>query len=41
MIFPVAELVSFLSQGMTLVPGDIIITGTPPGVGAARDRRSG
>jgi 2-keto-4-pentenoate hydratase/2-oxohepta-3-ene-1,7-dioic acid hydratase in catechol pathway len=37
MIFPVAELVSFLSQGMTLEPGDIIITGTPPGVGMARD----
>ncbi|MCA1688359.1 MAG: fumarylacetoacetate hydrolase family protein [Actinobacteria bacterium] len=37
MIFPVAELVSFLSQGMTLEPGDIVITGTPPGVGMARD----
>ncbi len=37
MIFSVAELVSFLSQGMTLVPGDVIVTGTPPGVGAARD----
>ncbi|HEY6674949.1 MAG TPA: fumarylacetoacetate hydrolase family protein [Rubrobacteraceae bacterium] len=37
MIFPVAELVSFLSQGMTLEPGDVIITGTPPGVGMARD----
>jgi 2-keto-4-pentenoate hydratase/2-oxohepta-3-ene-1,7-dioic acid hydratase in catechol pathway len=37
MIFPVAELVSFLSQGMTLDPGDIIITGTPPGVGMARE----
>ena len=37
MIFSVAELVSFLSQGMTLVPGDVIITGTPPGVGVARD----
>jgi len=37
MIFPVAELVAFLSTGMTLVPGDIIITGTPPGVGMARD----
>ena len=37
MIFPVAELVSFLSQGMTLVPGDVIVTGTPPGVGSARD----
>ncbi|MGI9048828.1 MAG: fumarylacetoacetate hydrolase family protein [Rubrobacteraceae bacterium] len=37
MIFPVSELVSFLSKGMTLEPGDIIITGTPPGVGMARD----
>ena len=37
MIFSVAELVSFLSQGMTLVPGDVIMTGTPPGVGSARD----
>ncbi len=37
MIFPVAELIAFLSSGMTLVPGDIIVTGTPPGVGAARD----
>jgi 2,4-diketo-3-deoxy-L-fuconate hydrolase len=37
MIFSVAQLVSFLSQGMTLVPGDIIVTGTPPGVGSARD----
>ena len=37
MIFPVAELVSFLSKGMTLVPGDVIVTGTPPGVGMARD----
>jgi 2,4-didehydro-3-deoxy-L-rhamnonate hydrolase len=37
MIFSVAELVSFLSQAMTLVPGDVIVTGTPPGVGSARD----
>jgi 2-keto-4-pentenoate hydratase/2-oxohepta-3-ene-1,7-dioic acid hydratase in catechol pathway len=37
MIFSVAELISFLSQGMTLEPGDVIITGTPPGVGMARD----
>jgi 2,4-diketo-3-deoxy-L-fuconate hydrolase len=36
MIFSVAEMVSFLSQGMTLEPGDLIITGTPPGVGMAR-----
>ncbi|MGA8707455.1 MAG: fumarylacetoacetate hydrolase family protein [Steroidobacteraceae bacterium] len=33
MIFPVAELVSYLSAFMTLEPGDIIATGTPPGVG--------
>ncbi len=37
MIFSVAELVSFLSSGMALVPGDTIITGTPPDVGMARD----
>lgn len=37
MIFSVAELVSFLSKGMTLVPGDVILTGTPPGVGMARE----
>ena len=33
MIFGVAHLVSYLSQFMTLLPGDIITTGTPPGVG--------
>ncbi|KQT44610.1 2-hydroxyhepta-2,4-diene-1,7-dioate isomerase [Aureimonas sp. Leaf454] len=33
MIFGVARLVSYLSQFMTLEPGDIIATGTPPGVG--------
>lgn len=33
MIFGVAELVSYISQFMTLEPGDIIATGTPPGVG--------
>ena len=37
MIFSVAELVAFLSTGMTLMTGDVIITGTPPGVGMARD----
>lgn len=35
MIFGVAHLVSYLSQFMTLLPGDIVTTGTPPGVGAA------
>ena len=34
MIFGVAELVSYVSRFMTLMPGDIITTGTPPGVGA-------
>jgi 2-keto-4-pentenoate hydratase/2-oxohepta-3-ene-1,7-dioic acid hydratase in catechol pathway len=33
MVFGVAHLVSYLSQFMTLHPGDIISTGTPPGVG--------
>jgi 2,4-didehydro-3-deoxy-L-rhamnonate hydrolase len=37
MIFSVAELVSFLSSGMTLMPGDIIMTGTPAGVGFVRE----
>ena len=36
MIFSVAELVSFLSRRMTLVPGDVISTGTPAGVGMGR-----
>ena len=33
MIFPVAHLVSYISQFMTLNPGDVICTGTPSGVG--------
>ncbi len=33
MIFSVAKIVSHLSQFMTLMPGDVVITGTPPGVG--------
>ena len=33
MIFAVGELISFISKIMTLLPGDVIITGTPPGVG--------
>lgn len=36
MVFGVAELISFISQTISLAPGDIIITGTPPGVGFAR-----
>ncbi|MCH9780630.1 MAG: fumarylacetoacetate hydrolase family protein [Alphaproteobacteria bacterium] len=34
MIFQIPFLVSYLSQFMTLLPGDVITTGTPPGVGA-------
>lgn len=33
MMFNVYQLVSFISQVMTLYPGDVIMTGTPPGVG--------
>jgi 2-keto-4-pentenoate hydratase/2-oxohepta-3-ene-1,7-dioic acid hydratase in catechol pathway len=33
MIYSVAEIVSFASQSMTLMPGDVILTGTPSGVG--------
>jgi len=36
MIFPVARTVALLSEVMTLEPGDVIITGTPAGVGYAR-----
>ena len=37
MIYPVKTIISLLSQGMTLEPGDIIATGTPSGVGFARN----
>jgi 2-keto-4-pentenoate hydratase/2-oxohepta-3-ene-1,7-dioic acid hydratase in catechol pathway len=36
LIFPVAELISRLSEPLTLYPGDLIYTGTPKGVGAGR-----
>jgi 2-keto-4-pentenoate hydratase/2-oxohepta-3-ene-1,7-dioic acid hydratase in catechol pathway len=35
MIFSVAELIAFLSGSTTLLPGTVILTGTPPGVGVA------
>ena len=38
MVFPVAELVAFLSRHCTLAPGDLIFTGTPAGVGSTRRR---
>jgi 2-keto-4-pentenoate hydratase/2-oxohepta-3-ene-1,7-dioic acid hydratase in catechol pathway len=36
MMFPVAEMLVYVTQGMTLEPGDVIFTGTPSGVGHAR-----
>ena len=36
MIYPVAAIISFASQRMTLSPGDVILTGTPSGVGPIR-----
>jgi 2-keto-4-pentenoate hydratase/2-oxohepta-3-ene-1,7-dioic acid hydratase in catechol pathway len=36
MVFPVSHLISYISQGITLEPGDIVATGTPDGVGFAR-----
>ena len=37
MIFGVADLIAFASEAITLEPGDLLVTGTPPGVGEARD----
>lgn len=37
LIFNVATLVSVISEAMTLQPGDLIVTGTPGGVGHSRD----
>lgn len=38
MIFPVAAIIEFISQFVTLVPGDVISTGTPHGVGKAKGK---
>ena len=37
MIFPVDELISYVSEYVTLEPGDLLITGTPPGVGEGKN----
>ena len=37
MIFTVAELIAFVSEAITLEPGDLLLTGTPSGVGVFRD----
>ncbi|MFK7938254.1 MAG: fumarylacetoacetate hydrolase family protein [Roseovarius sp.] len=39
MIFTVAQIIAHLSELMSLQPGDVICTGTPPGVGMAKDPR--
>jgi 2-keto-4-pentenoate hydratase/2-oxohepta-3-ene-1,7-dioic acid hydratase in catechol pathway len=39
MIFPVAELIAYISARCTLAPGDLVFTGTPAGVGSTRDPR--
>jgi 2-keto-4-pentenoate hydratase/2-oxohepta-3-ene-1,7-dioic acid hydratase in catechol pathway len=36
MMFPVAETIAYVTQGITLEPGDLLVTGTPSGVGHAR-----
>jgi 2-keto-4-pentenoate hydratase/2-oxohepta-3-ene-1,7-dioic acid hydratase in catechol pathway len=36
MVFQIPRLIQELSLGTTLVPGDVVLTGTPPGVGFAR-----
>jgi 2-keto-4-pentenoate hydratase/2-oxohepta-3-ene-1,7-dioic acid hydratase in catechol pathway len=36
LVFPVCRLVSFVSRVMTLLPGDVIATGTPAGIGPMR-----
>lgn len=39
MVFGVAEIIAFVSEAITLEPGDLILTGTPAGVGAFREPR--
>ena len=36
MMFPIAETIAYVTQGITLEPGDVVFTGTPSGVGHAR-----
>lgn len=38
MVFPIASLISFISRVMTLEPGDLVLTGTPEGVGPLEPR---
>jgi 2-keto-4-pentenoate hydratase/2-oxohepta-3-ene-1,7-dioic acid hydratase in catechol pathway len=36
MVFPVARIIAFITEAITLEPGDVVYTGTPPGVGHGR-----
>ena len=36
MVFPVAQIIAFITEAITLEPGDVIYTGTPPGIGHGR-----
>jgi 2,4-diketo-3-deoxy-L-fuconate hydrolase len=38
MLFPVYEMLDYFSRHMRLVPGDVLATGTPPGVGMGKNR---
>jgi 2-keto-4-pentenoate hydratase/2-oxohepta-3-ene-1,7-dioic acid hydratase in catechol pathway len=38
MLFPVYEMLAYFSRHMRIVPGDILATGTPPGVGLGKNR---
>ena len=40
MVYGVAHVVAYLSQFMSLQPGDVISTGTPPGVGMGQDPKT-
>ena len=37
MVFGVAELIEYITEFMTLLPGDVLLTGTPEGVGRLSD----
>jgi len=37
MIFPVPDIIAYISQFTALAPGDVIVSGTPGGVGAKRE----
>ncbi|MBV9414605.1 MAG: fumarylacetoacetate hydrolase family protein, partial [Solirubrobacterales bacterium] len=39
LIFPIVEVIQYISAGVTLAPGDVIATGTPSGVGDSRSPR--